>query len=90
MDNAERQTMNGKPVLYVPVKTVLNFQSGFLHKLLCDGISEAWEQYNRETFLAHAKICQEYGPGKLRYLTYVKESTRGWWEKYISKGAVIL
>ncbi len=32
-----RQTMNGKPVFRVPVKTVLNLDSGFKHKLLCDG-----------------------------------------------------
>lgn len=50
---------------------------------------EAWEQYNRCTFLAHAKVCDEY-VGKLRFLTYVKPSTRGWWEKHIARGAVIL
>ena len=32
-----RQTMNGKPVFTVPAKTVINFKSGFAHKLLCDG-----------------------------------------------------
>jgi DNA repair photolyase len=49
-----------------------------------------WELYNRETFLAHAKVCENFGAGKLRYLTYVKDATRGWWEKHIAKGAVIL
>lgn len=29
--------MNGKPVFTVPSKTVLNMDSGFVHKLLCDG-----------------------------------------------------
>ncbi len=29
--------MNGKPVLEIPAKTVINFKSGFEHKLLCDG-----------------------------------------------------
>jgi DNA repair photolyase len=31
------ETMNGKPVAYVPAKSVLNLESGFKHKLLCDG-----------------------------------------------------
>lgn len=33
----ERQTMNGKPVMNVPAKSVINMESGFSHKLLCDG-----------------------------------------------------
>lgn len=32
-----RATMNGKPVHLVPAKSVLNLDSGFKHKLLCDG-----------------------------------------------------
>lgn len=35
----ERQKMNSKPVLTLPVKSVINFQSGFADKLLCDGPS---------------------------------------------------
>ena len=50
---------------------------------------DAWENYNRATFLAHAKVCEPY-VGKLRFLTYAKPSTRGWWEKHIARGAVIL
>lgn len=34
---AGRQVMNGKPVFTVPAKTVINFESAFEHKLLCDG-----------------------------------------------------
>ena len=34
---SERTTMNGKPVFTVPAKTIINFKSGFVHKLLCDG-----------------------------------------------------
>lgn len=34
---APRAVMNGKPVITVPAKTVLNLFSGFVHKLLCDG-----------------------------------------------------
>ena len=33
----ERTTMNRKPVFHVPVKSVLNLNSGFREKLLCDG-----------------------------------------------------
>jgi DNA repair photolyase len=34
------ETMNGKPVFYVPAtKSVLNFESGFEHKKLCDGLT---------------------------------------------------
>ena len=33
----ERKKMNGKPVFTVPSKTIINFKSGFAHKLLCDG-----------------------------------------------------
>lgn len=32
-----RATMNGKPVHSIPATTVLNMNSGFSHKLLCDG-----------------------------------------------------
>ena len=33
----ERATMNGKPVFSVPAKSVINFDSKFKEKLLCDG-----------------------------------------------------
>lgn len=33
----QRTTMNGKPVFTVPNKTIINFDSGFAPKLLCDG-----------------------------------------------------
>lgn len=49
----------------------------------------AWEAYNRETFLAHAKVCAQW-VGKLRYLTYVTDSSRPWWQKHIARGAVLL
>lgn len=50
---------------------------------------ELWEAYNRDTFLAHAKACEDF-VGKLRFLTYVDASTRPWWEKQIARGAVLL
>ncbi|MDE2106322.1 MAG: hypothetical protein KGL39_54385 [Patescibacteria group bacterium] len=36
---SERTTMNRKPVFTVPTKTVINFDSRFDKKLLCDGIT---------------------------------------------------
>ena len=36
---AKRETMGGKPVYSVPAKSVINFASGFSHKLLCDGLT---------------------------------------------------
>lgn len=33
------RTMGGKPVFEVPAKTVINFKSGFGHKLLCDSLT---------------------------------------------------
>lgn len=35
-DLVQIERMNGKPVYYVPAKSVLNLESGFGHKLLCD------------------------------------------------------
>lgn len=35
----KRTTMNGKPIFEVPAKTVINFESGFGHKLLCDDLT---------------------------------------------------
>lgn len=34
-----RDTMNGKPVHHVPAQSVINFDSGFGHKLLCDKLT---------------------------------------------------
>jgi DNA repair photolyase len=47
----------------------------------------AWEQYARDTFVAHASI---YPPGKLRFLQYVKKSTREWWAARQEQGAILL
>lgn len=35
--SSDRATMNGKPVFTVPGKSIINMESGFRHKLLCDG-----------------------------------------------------
>lgn len=36
-ENKPRAVMNGKPVVSVPALSVINFDSAFKHKLLCDG-----------------------------------------------------
>ena len=46
----------------------------------------AWEEYARATFLAHSK----HAAGKLRYLQYVKKSTKAWWKSREADGAVLL
>jgi DNA repair photolyase len=48
-----------------------------------------WERYNRATFLGHARATRAW-VGKLRYLTYVDDHTRTWWQGQIAKGAVLL
>jgi hypothetical protein len=57
---SNRITMNGKPVFTVPAKTIINFKSGFVHKLLCDGL----------TFSAGTACCYEcsfcYVPAAMR------------------------
>lgn len=39
MNEPTRQIMNGKPIFTVPAKTIINFKSGFGHKLLCDDMT---------------------------------------------------
>jgi len=48
---------------------------------------ENWEQYNRETFLAHTKNIP---PEKLRFLTYVTPKTLVWWETHRTRRAIFL
>jgi len=48
-----------------------------------------WEEYNRATFLAHAKALAAH-PGKLRFLTYTKKGTHDWWKERQNLGAVLL
>lgn len=47
----------------------------------------AWEEYARETFLAH---CTCYPGEKLRFLQYVTNDTAAWWESRRKNGAVPL
>lgn len=46
-----------------------------------------WESYARKTFTSHANNSE---PGKLRFLQYVTNETREWWEGNKSLGAVLL
>ena len=51
------------------------------------GAGAAWEDYTRQTFLAHARNVPA---GKLRYLQYVTNHSAGWWARMRTKGAVLL
>jgi hypothetical protein len=46
-----------------------------------------WERYARETFLAHTDYCPAK---KLRFLQYVNNGNRSWWESAEEMGAVLL
>ncbi len=48
--------------------------------------SDAWEDYSRATFEAHA---DEFGP-KLRYLQYVTAKNKDYWQPHAARGAVLL
>jgi hypothetical protein len=47
----------------------------------------AWEDYARQTFLADVPL---YRQGKLRFLQYVTNDTRGWWAAHQDQGAILL
>ena len=51
------------------------------------GNGDAWEEYARQTFLAHAKNIP---PQKLRFLQYIDGKTAGWWAEQRTNGAVLL
>ena len=46
-----------------------------------------WEEYARNTFLAHTDFIP---PEKLWFLQYVAERNLSWWRDQVSKGAVLL
>jgi DNA repair photolyase len=50
---------------------------------------QAWEDYARATFEAHAAVHART-PGKLRFLQYVTKSTQVWWAAREADGAVLL
>lgn len=51
------------------------------------GHRPAWEEYARQTFLAHSRVIP---PEKLRFLQYVTPKTRTWWTDHVAQGAVLL
>lgn len=51
------------------------------------GKGEAWENYSRETFLAHSRNIPAE---KLRFLQYVNDSTASWWAAQRKLGAILL
>jgi len=68
-------------------------QAGFdsearrIENVLGPGRKLLWEQYARETFLAHA---DNIPPDKLRFLQYVTPQTAAWWAERQHQGAVLL
>ena len=49
----------------------------------------AWEEYARRTYEAHARTYQAES-GKLRFLQYVNQASRSYWEARIGAGAILL
>jgi DNA repair photolyase len=49
--------------------------------------SEAWENYARETFIAHTANVP---PEKLRFLQYLDKNHIDWWKNQRAKGAVLI
>lgn len=48
---------------------------------------ELWEEYARQTFLAHTKNIPAE---KLRFMQYVKKKDIPWWKKQEKHGALLL
>lgn len=48
---------------------------------------DLWEEYARETFLAHTKNIPAQ---KLRFMQYVKKKDIPWWQKHQKQGALLL
>lgn len=62
------------------------FEAKEVERVSHDGV--AWEEYSRQTFLAHVP---HYPAGKLRFLQYVNATNRGWWNaEMVARGAVLL
>lgn len=51
------------------------------------GRGKAWEEYARQTFLAHSRNIPAE---KLRFLQYIDSETAEWWSRQRSRGAVLL
>lgn len=62
-------------------------QAEALSMVMGSGNQAAWEQYARDTFLAHT---HHVPASKLRFLQYVNDDTAGWWANHRQAGAVLL
>jgi DNA repair photolyase len=58
-----------------------------LHRVSVD--KHEWEDYARQTFLAHAEVYHRH-PGKLRFLQYVTAESRQWWTARKNIGSIVL
>ena len=65
----------------------LDAEAGRLAAVSGAGNGKAWEDYSRQTFLAHSKNVE---PAKLRFLQYVDAHSADWWAKHRCWGAVLL
>jgi DNA repair photolyase len=65
----------------------LNSEGDRLAAVSGAGHGKAWENYSRETFLAHTRNIP---PEKLRFLQYIDKNTADWWASQRNKGAVLL
>jgi DNA repair photolyase len=52
----------------------------------------AWENYARETFLAHTRTLQamKVPAEKLRFLQYIRRGSESWWAEQQTAGAILL
>lgn len=65
----------------------LDEDAGRLAAVSGKGHGEAWEEYSRQTFLAHARNIPAE---KLRFLQYIDGKTADWWSGQRKHGAVLL
>jgi DNA repair photolyase len=62
-------------------------EAGRLAEVSGPGRGKAWEEYARQTFLAHARNIPAE---KLRFLQYIDEKTADWWSAQRTHGAILL
>jgi len=65
----------------------LDEDAGRLAEVSGAGCGKAWEEYSRQTFLAHTRYIP---PEKLRFLQYINGKTADWWSGQRKYGAVLL
>jgi DNA repair photolyase len=65
----------------------LDEEAGRMERVSGAGHGNAWEEYARQTFLAHARNIPAE---KLRFLQYIDVKTADWWAEQRKHGAVLL